>query len=78
MAKADSGKAKEKIKPKPKLTNKERHKRFVAMAREVEALEDPQAFDRAFDKVTGGASRTRNMETDHQDYQNQARQRRDD
>jgi hypothetical protein len=37
--------------PKPKLTDAERHKRFVDMAREVEADENPEAFDRAFDKV---------------------------
>jgi hypothetical protein len=35
----------------PKLTNAERHKRFVEMAREVEASEDPKDFDRAFGKV---------------------------
>ena len=37
---------------KPKLTDAERHKRFVAMAREVEADEKPEAFDRAFKQVT--------------------------
>jgi hypothetical protein len=37
----------------PKLTDAERHRRFVETAREVEASEDPEAFDRAFDKVTG-------------------------
>lgn len=36
---------------KPKLTDPERHKRFEAMAREVEASEDPKAFDKAFKKV---------------------------
>jgi hypothetical protein len=36
---------------KPKLTDAERHKRFVEMAREVEASEDPKAFDRAFKSV---------------------------
>jgi hypothetical protein len=35
----------------PKLSDAERHKRFVKMAREVEASEDPKAFDRAFEKV---------------------------
>lgn len=41
-----------KIKPKPpKLTDAERHKRFVDMAKEVEASEDPKAFERAFKKV---------------------------
>jgi len=35
----------------PKLTDAERHKRFLETAREVEASEDPKDFDRAFDKV---------------------------
>ena len=35
---------------KPKLTDAERHKRFVAMARKVEASEKATDFDRAFDK----------------------------
>jgi hypothetical protein len=38
-------------KPKPKLTDAERHKRFVDMAREVEASEDPKDFEKAFKKV---------------------------
>ena len=37
---------------KPKLTDAERHKRFVEMAREVDASEKPEDFDRAFDKLT--------------------------
>jgi hypothetical protein len=36
---------------KPKLTNAERHKRFVDMAHEVQADESPESFDRAFDRV---------------------------
>lgn len=53
MAKAAAGepRAKGKTKPKPKLSNKERHKRFVDMAHEVEASEDPRDFDRVFKKV---------------------------
>jgi hypothetical protein len=51
MAKAEKAKAKRQ--PKPKITAKERHKRFVGMAHEVEADESPEAFDRAFDKVVG-------------------------
>lgn len=43
---------KPKREPKPKLTDAERHKRFVDMAREVEASEAPEAFDKAFAKVT--------------------------
>jgi hypothetical protein len=39
-------------KAKPKLTDAERHKRFVAMAREVEASQSPKAFDKAFKRVT--------------------------
>jgi hypothetical protein len=35
----------------PKLTDAERHKRFVEMARQVEASEDPKDFDKAFEKV---------------------------
>jgi hypothetical protein len=38
-------------KPKPKLTDAERHKRFVDMAREVGASDDAKAFDKAFKKV---------------------------
>jgi hypothetical protein len=34
-----------------KLTDAERHKRFVEMAREVEASDDPKDFERAFKKV---------------------------
>lgn len=37
--------------PKPKLTDAERHARFVETARIVEVDESPGAFDRAFDKV---------------------------
>jgi hypothetical protein len=46
-----------KIKSKPKLTDAERHKRFVEMAREVEASESPKAFDRAFKTVTRHAEK---------------------
>lgn len=49
-------------KKKTKLTDAERHKRFLAMAREVEASELPKAFDKAFKRVTsttGSASRSR-------------------
>ena len=38
-------------KPQPKFTDAERHKRFVDMAKEVEASEDPKEFEKAFDKV---------------------------
>lgn len=36
----------------PKLTDAERHKRFVDMAKEVEASEDADDFERAFTNVT--------------------------
>jgi hypothetical protein len=36
---------------KPKLTDAERFKRFHDMAREVEASDDPEDFDKAFTKV---------------------------
>jgi hypothetical protein len=42
---------KPKAKPRPKLTDAERHKRFVEMAREVQASEDAKDFEKAFDKV---------------------------
>jgi len=53
MAKAvtETLKAKGKVKPRPKLTIKERHKRFVEMAHEVEADKSSESFDRAFDRV---------------------------
>jgi hypothetical protein len=38
-------------KPKPALTDAERHKRFVETARAVGASESPRDFDRAFEKV---------------------------
>ena len=37
---------------KPKLTDEERHERFKEMAREVEASDDTEVFDKAFEKVT--------------------------
>ncbi len=36
---------------KPKLTDAERHKRFVETAKKVEASENLEDFDKAFDKV---------------------------
>lgn len=39
-------------KPKERLSDAERHKRFVDMAREVEASNDAKDFDSAFGKVT--------------------------
>ena len=37
--------------PKKKLTDAERHKRFVAMAREVGASDDPKDFEKALKKI---------------------------
>jgi hypothetical protein len=37
---------------KQKLTDAERHKRFVAMAKEVGASDKAEDFDRAFMKIT--------------------------
>jgi hypothetical protein len=51
MAKPPAKKPKAKAEPKPKLTDAERHRRFVETAHEVEADESPEAFDRAFEKV---------------------------
>ena len=40
-----------KSEPKPKLTDAQRHARFIAMAREVGASDDPKDFDKAFKKI---------------------------
>jgi hypothetical protein len=37
--------------PAPKLTDAERHARFVETARQVGVDESPEAFDRAFDRL---------------------------
>jgi hypothetical protein len=37
---------------KPPLTDAERHKRFVEVAKKVGASDDIAEFDRAFEKVT--------------------------
>jgi hypothetical protein len=54
---AEKPRPKAKVEPKPKLTDKERHARFVAMAREVEAEETKEAFDSAFDQIIPGKKR---------------------
>jgi hypothetical protein len=36
---------------KEKLTDAERHKRFVEMAKEVDASEEAKAFDKAIERV---------------------------
>ena len=42
---------------KPKLTDAERHQRFVEAAREVGASDQAEDFDKAFGKVTARPSR---------------------
>lgn len=37
--------------PKEKLTDEERHQRFLETAKKVEASEKPEDFDQAFKKV---------------------------
>lgn len=44
-------------KSKPKLTDAERHARFVEMARKVEASDDPKDFDEAFKRIVPQKSR---------------------
>jgi hypothetical protein len=44
---------------KTALTDAERAKRIRETAREVEADNDPASFDRAFEKVVGGAEKKR-------------------
>jgi hypothetical protein len=39
---------------KPKLTDAERHKRFVEMAKQVGASDDTKDFEKAFKRVTAG------------------------
>jgi hypothetical protein len=36
---------------KPKLTDAERHRRFVEMARDVGASDDRKTFDKAFKRI---------------------------
>ena len=43
----------DKHKPKRKLSDEDRHKRFKDMACEVEASEDAKTFEEAFEKVMG-------------------------
>ena len=41
---------------KPKLTDAERHKRFVEMAKQVGASDNPKDFEKAFSNVTKAKS----------------------
>jgi hypothetical protein len=45
------GKAGEKQKHKPKITDKQQYERFVATARKLRVDESEEAFDRAFRKI---------------------------
>jgi hypothetical protein len=45
---------------KPKLTDAQRHARFMAMAREVEASPDLKDFEKAFKKVVSSKRRKAN------------------
>jgi len=42
---------KQKAAKKPKLTDADRHKRFVEMAKEVGASDNPKDFDKAFKSI---------------------------
>jgi hypothetical protein len=44
---------------KPKLTDAERHKRFVEMAKQIGASNDPKDFERAFNMVSRSKSKTK-------------------
>ena len=43
---------------KPKLTDAQRHKRFVEMAKKLEASDDAKDFEKAFKKVTGAKAQS--------------------
>jgi hypothetical protein len=49
---------------KPKLTDAERHKRFVAMAREVGASDKAEDFERAFSTVARSKSKAKHTRKD--------------
>jgi hypothetical protein len=49
--------------PKPKLTDAERHKRFVETAEKVEASDKDADFDQAFTKVVSPPSPSRKNST---------------
>jgi hypothetical protein len=44
-------------KPNPGVTDRERHQRFVEMACEVEASEEAEAFNTAFNRVAHPSDR---------------------
>ena len=57
MTKNPPGASKKKPPQKPKLTDTERHSRFVDMAHDVEADESPEAFNAAFDRLIAVAGK---------------------
>jgi hypothetical protein len=54
----------EKSRQKPKLTDAERHKRFVETAREVGASDKAEDFEKAFKKVTTTRSKESRRQTE--------------
>lgn len=46
-----------KSRPKPKLTDADRHIRFKDMAKEVGASEEPKDFEKAFKTITQPSSK---------------------
>lgn len=53
-------------KTRPKLTDAERHKRFLDMAHEVAADESPEAFEKAFAKADHPQTRATTIQNDQQ------------
>ena len=49
--------AKNKSRARPKLTDADRHARFVKAARDVQASEEPEDFEKAFKKIVPLAAR---------------------
>ena len=44
----------------PKITDEERHQRFVETARDVEASDKPEDFDQAFEKIVKPKEKLKN------------------
>ncbi len=65
MAKPPAKKPKPKAEKKPKLTNAERRKRFVEMAHEVDALEEPKDFGEAVKKIAANTSKGKRHLTEY-------------
>jgi hypothetical protein len=67
---------KPKVERKPKLTDAERHKRFLEEARRAGASDDPEDFDKAFRKVISKAPNKTASQVHHS--QNRSRRSRDE